>query len=72
MTTQKTEMKTETICYGDCLKHLTHWNNWNCWDEDNNARLPMDRKLADLIYLDPPWNSNANYNILWDKGKNKS
>ena len=26
--------------------------------------------LADLIYLDPPWNSNADYNILWDKGAN--
>ena len=24
--------------------------------------------MADLIYLDPPWNSNATYNILWDKG----
>ena len=27
MTTKKTEMKTGTVYYGACLKHLTQWNN---------------------------------------------
>ena len=49
---------------GDCVKHLTRWN------AENQDRLKSARSLADLIYLDPPWNSNANYNILWDKGDN--
>jgi 16S rRNA G966 N2-methylase RsmD len=25
----------------------------------------MDRESVDLIYLDPPFNSNANYNLLF-------
>ena len=62
---RKAEMQTASVYYGDCFKHLTHWNNWNRWDENNNARLKMDRKLADLIYLDPPWNSGKNYNHLY-------
>ena len=65
--TDQAMMRTSSVYYGDCFKHLTHWNNWNRWDEDNNARLALERRLADLIYLDPPWNSNANYNILWTK-----
>ena len=64
-------MQTSSVYYGDCLKHLTQWNNWNRWDENNNARLKMDRKLADLIYLDPPWNSKSQYNILYEKAENK-
>ena len=61
-------MQTSSVYYGDCFKHLTHWNNW---DEDNNARLAIERQLADLIYLDPPWNSDANYNILYEPAANK-
>ena len=64
-------MQLQSVYYGDCLKHLMQWNNWNRWDENNNARLKMDRKLTDLIYLDPPWNSNANYNVLYEPAKNK-
>ena len=61
--TKKTEMKTETVYYGDCLKHLKQWILWN----RGLSELPMS--LADLIYLDPPWNSKANYNILFGQGK---
>ena len=53
-------MKTETVYYGDCLRNMERWIDWNRWNE------PV---LADLIYADPPWNSNANYNILFDKGE---
>ena len=38
-----------TLFYGDCLEVMSEW------DDD----------IADLIYLDPPFNSNANYNILF-------
>ena len=65
-------MQLQSVYYGDCLKHLTHWNNWNRWDENNNARLKMDRKLADLIYLDPPWNSDTYYNITYESADNKA
>ena len=27
--TKKTEMKTETVYFGDCLKHLKQWIQWN-------------------------------------------
>ena len=59
MTTDKTEMKTETICYGDCLEHLKLWVRWN------NGIFEGKPSLADLIYLDPPWNSGKNYNHLF-------
>ena len=62
--TKKTEMKTGTCYYGDCLKHLTQWIRWN------KSLFEMQPALADLIYLDPPWNSKANYNILFSKNKN--
>ncbi len=52
-------MKTETICFGDCLEHLKRWVRWN------NGLFERQPSLADLIYLDPPWNSKANYNILF-------
>ena len=34
--------------------------------------LPDARESVDLIYLDPPFNSNANYNILFGKGNGVS
>ena len=61
--TKRTEMKTGTVYFGDCLKHLKLWVEWN---KNLFARQPA---LADLIYLDPPWNSKANYNILFGSGK---
>ena len=61
--TKKTEMKTETVYYGDCLKHLKQWLQWN------KSVFELQPSLADLIYLDPPWNSKANYNVLFGQGK---
>ena len=58
-TPQNTAMKTETICFGDCLEHLKRWVRWN----KSLDALPPSK--ADLIYLDPPWNSGRNYNILF-------
>jgi len=40
-----------TLYHGDCLEVMKRW------DDDS----------VDLIYLDPPFNSNANYNILYGK-----
>ena len=39
----------DTLCYGDCLD----WMQW--WDDAS----------VDLIYLDPPFKSDANYNVLY-------
>ena len=38
-----------TLYYGDCLDWMQRW----------------DDESVDLIYLDPPFNSKANYNILY-------
>lgn len=40
---------TNALYYGDCLDWMSQW----------------DDGCVDLIYLDPPFNSNANYNILY-------
>ncbi len=41
------------LYYGDCLEWMQKWNDCS----------------VDLIYLDPPFNSNVNYNILYaDEG----
>ena len=45
-------MTPQTLYYGDCLDWVRQW--------------PDDS--VDLIYLDPPFNSNANYNILFGEG----
>ena len=37
------------LCYGDCLDWMQRW----------------DDATVDLIYLDPPFNSNATYNVLY-------
>ena len=42
-----------TLYYGDCLKWMQEW----------------PRGVVDLIYLDPPFNSNTNYNMLWGRGR---
>ena len=52
-------MTAGTVYYGDCLRNMQRWIEWNRWNP------PV---LADLIYADPPWNSDANYNVLFDKG----
>ena len=43
----------DTLYYGDCLAWMEQW----------------DDASVDLIYLDPPFNSNANYNILYSNEK---
>ncbi len=42
-------MELDTLYYGDCLDWMARW--------------PGDS--VDLVYLDPPFNSNANYNVLF-------
>ena len=42
-------MELGTLYYGDCLEWMEQWGD----------------ECVDLIYLDPPFNSNANYNILF-------
>ena len=45
-------MEHQTLYFGDCLDWMREWPD----------------ESADLIYLDPPFNSNANYNILYGRG----
>ena len=40
---------TETLYYGDCLDWMQRW----------------DDQSVNLIYLDPPFNSKSNYNVLY-------
>lgn len=42
-------IRPSTLYYGDCLDVMREW----------------DKSQVDLIYLDPPFNSKANYNILF-------
>ena len=44
-----------TLYYGDCLKWMKEWG-----EEFHNS--------VDLIYLDPPFNSKKNYNIIFEQG----
>ena len=44
-------MQTNALYYGDCLDWMQQW----------------DDQSVDLIYLDPPFNSKANYNQLFHK-----
>ena len=46
-----------TLYYGDCLDWMSRWES----------------QSVDLIYLEPPFNSNANYNVLYtDRGAGKA
>lgn len=52
-----------TLCFGDCLEVL-------------DARHRDGRKICadesvDLVYLDPPFNSKAKYNMIFGKGADK-
>ena len=57
-------METETVYYGDCLKLMREWNRQR--EEFYNIGQ------VDLIYLDPPFNSKANYNILFEKATGRT
>jgi DNA modification methylase len=48
-------VKNRTLFFGDNLKIL-------------REKFPSDEGYFDLIYLDPPFNSQANYNILFREG----
>ena len=48
-------LQSNTLYYGDCLEWL--------------PRFPADS--VDLIYLDPPFNSNTSYNLLFGNGSPK-
>lgn len=45
-------MKDQALYYGDCLDWMREWPS----------------ESVDLIYLDPPFNSNADYNIIFGTG----
>ena len=45
-------MESNALYYGDCLDWMREWPD----------------ESVDLIYLDPPFNSNAQYNILFGQG----
>ncbi len=45
-------METNSLYYGDCLDWMQEWPS----------------ESVDLIYLDPPFNSSADYNILFGQG----
>lgn len=42
-------LQAETLYYGDCLDWMSRW----------------DDQCVDLIYLDPPFNSKTDYNVLY-------
>lgn len=44
-------LRTNALYYGDCLEWMSRW----------------DDRSVDLIYLDPPFNSQADYNILFGR-----
>ena len=46
-------LQTDALYYGDCLEVMRKWPS----------------RCVDLIYLDPPFNSKANYNVLFGAGK---
>jgi DNA modification methylase len=48
-------LDTRIICCGDCLDQL--------------PKLPDH--CVDLIYIDPPFNSNRNYEVFWGETKEK-
>ena len=48
-------MEHQTLYYGDCLDWMQEWPT----------------SCVDLIYLDPPFNSNTNYNILFGRGNGR-
>lgn len=49
------QIQTQIIYCGDCLQKLTGFPDTS----------------IDLIYIDPPFNSNRNYEVFWGEGKEK-
>src|SRR3989344_4929420 len=48
-------MKNRTLYFGDNLDIL-------------REKFPGEKGYFDLIYLDPPFNSNRNYNVIFKEG----
>ena len=48
-------MQNRTLYFGDNLDIL-------------REKFPSDEGYFDLVYLDPPFNSNRNYNVLFKEG----
>src|SRR3989475_1971620 len=55
MAEPQNQPQTSVIYCGDCIQKL--------------PRLP--EKSVDLIYIDPPFNSNRNYEVFWGETKEK-
>ena len=55
MAEQSAQVQTQIIYCGDCLQQLTH----------------LPDACVDLIYIDPPFNSNRNYEVFWGGTKEK-
>jgi len=51
------------LYFGDCLEVMTAL--------DDDGRPLVADESVDLVYLDPPFNSKANYNIIFGKGADK-
>jgi len=50
------------LCFGDCLDIL---------EADDGGRPVVADESVDLVYLDPPFNSKADYNMIFGKGVDK-
>jgi len=50
------------LCFGDCLDIL---------EADDAGRPVVADESVDLVYLDPPFNSKADYNMIFGKGVDK-
>ena len=57
MTRKQPELQTNVIICGDCERRM-------------KERIPNES--IDLIYLDPPFFSGKDYDLIWGKGKDKS
>ncbi|MDD9802726.1 MAG: site-specific DNA-methyltransferase [Deltaproteobacteria bacterium] len=51
------------LIFGDCLDVML--------GADDRGRLYIPDGSVDLVYLDPPFNSKANYNMIFGKGRDK-
>ncbi len=41
------------------------------WGDNLEQLKKLSRKCVDLIYIDPPFNSNRNYEVFWGETKEK-
>jgi len=60
---RKTVAAKNKLYFGDCLEVMTSL--------DDDGRPLVADESVDLVYLDPPFNSKANYNMIFGRGKDK-